>query len=137
MVATVTDIKEFLSNPGNIAIIGASSNSSKAGYYVPKYLQSLGFKIYPVNPSLKEFLGETCVPSLEDLENVDLVGVIIYRRTEDAEIEAMKAISMKIPMIWLPDRIRSEKAEVAAEQLGLKFVHDDCPLRRGRNLLKN
>ena len=121
MVATVTDIKEFLSNPGNIAIIGASSNSSKAGYYVPKYLQSLGFKIYPVNPSLKEFLGETCVPSLEDLENVDLVGVIIYRRTEDAEIEAMKAISMKIPMIWLPDRIRSEKAEVAAEQLGLKL----------------
>lgn len=135
MVASVTEIKNFLSNPGNIAIIGASSNISKAGYYVPKYLQSIGFKIYPVNPQLKEFLGEQCVPSLETLANVDLDGVVIYRKTEDAEVEAMKAVTMKIPMIWLPDRIKSEKAEKAAEQSGLKFVHDDCPLRRGKNFL--
>ncbi|MHA2252870.1 MAG: CoA-binding protein [Candidatus Kariarchaeaceae archaeon] len=128
-------IKEFLSNPGPIAIVGASSKKEKAGCFVPKYLKSLGFRIIPVNPKIDVFLGEKPINRIEDIDE-EVVGVIIFRKRKDAEEEALKAINLGIPMIWLPDNITSRKAKKIAEEQNIFFVQDRCALRDGRNLLK-
>lgn len=134
MVASIPEIKQFLSNPDNIAIVGASSKEHKAGYYVPKFLQSIGFTIVPINPNIDEFLGEKVFKSLEEV-NIDLAGVVIYRKQDEAEPVAIKASELGISMIWLPDNIFSSKVEELQEAKGLRFVNNRCPLRDGRQLL--
>jgi predicted CoA-binding protein len=133
-VATLDQIKDFLSKPGKVAIVGASTQKSKAGYFVPKYLQELGFQIIPINPNTDSFLGENTLSTIDDLKE-PVKGVIIYRRQEKAGKFALKAIEMDIPLIWLPDNITSQSAKDIAEEKGLTFVQDRCPLRDGRRLL--
>ncbi len=133
-MATLDQIKDFLSNPGKVAIVGASANTRKAGYFVPKYMQELGFQIIPVNPNTDSFLGENTLDTLDELKE-PVRGVIISRRQEKAEKFALKAVEMDIPLIWLPDNITSQNAKKSAEEKGLIFVQDRCPLRDGRRLL--
>ena len=54
-------------NPRTIAVIGLSEEPSKPSHYVSAYMQQHGYKIYPVNPSISEVLGEKSYASLSDL----------------------------------------------------------------------
>lgn len=133
-MASKQEIIEFLSHPRKIAIVGASTKEHKAGYFVPQYLQKRGFTIVPVNPNISLFLGENAIESIEDAPD-DLDGVIIFRISQSAEKVAIKAVDMKIPLIWLPDRITSEKARQYAEERGIIFVQDRCALRDTKYLV--
>ena len=134
MIASKDEIKSFLSSPGKIAIVGASTNSAKAGHFVPVYLQKIGFTIIPINPMVDELFGEKTLKSLDELTD-EVVGIVIYRKSEIAEQVALKAVDKKIPLIWLPEKIISEKAGKAASEAGLKFVQDKCPMKEGEALL--
>ena len=59
-------IKEILKKYKNIALVGASKDLTKTSSIVMKYLQDNGFKVYPVNPSMKgeKILGEKVFLSL-------------------------------------------------------------------------
>ena len=54
------NIKEILKKYKNIALVGASKDLTKTSSIVMKYLQDNGFKVYPVNPSMRgeKILGE-------------------------------------------------------------------------------
>lgn len=125
--------KDFLLHPGKIAILGASTNPSKAGNFVPRYLQAHGFKIIPINPMTDEILGEKTIASLEEL-NDEVKAIIIYRNQEAAEELAIQSIDRGIPIVWLPDGITSEKAKQHAEEKNIIFVQDRCPKREGERL---
>ena len=49
-----------LFEPRSIAIIGTSTNPKKVGYKILNNIVSVGFsgKIYPINPSAEEILGQ-------------------------------------------------------------------------------
>jgi predicted CoA-binding protein len=67
---------ERLLRSRTIAVIGLSDNPQKPSNYVPAYLQSIGHRLLPVNPSISEALGEKSYPSLSDLpETPGLVNV--------------------------------------------------------------
>lgn len=134
MIASTDEIKTFLLNPGKIAIVGASTNSTKAGNFVPEYLQKIGFTIVPINPMFDELFGQKTLKNIDELTE-EVNGIVIYRKSEIAEEVALKAIEKKIPMIWLPLGITSIKANKAAFEAGLLFVQDKCPLREGKALL--
>jgi len=135
MLASLDQIRNFLLNPGKLAIVGASTKEGKAGFFVPKYLRSLGFETFLINPMIDKIQDIVTLKSLDEVSEFNLKGVIIYRKLPEAENVAIKAIEMGIPVIWLPDRIISEKAKKLAEKRNLLFVQNDCPLRRGRQLL--
>ncbi len=137
MIASIDQIRDFLLKPGKLAVVGASTDKNKAGYYVPKYLRSIGFETLLINPMVEEIYGIKTHETLDAVIDDDLKGVIIYRKLPAAEKVALKAIELGIPFIWLPDKIISAKAEKLAEKNNLLFVHDDCALRRGRQLIKN
>jgi acetyltransferase len=63
-------------NPKSIAVVGASTNSSKMNYNLFANLVKLEFpgRIYPINPHAEEILGRKAYPDLKSIEDeVELV----------------------------------------------------------------
>src|SRR2546430_5465898 len=59
-----------------IAVVGASADEAKPSFRMPRYLQSQGYLIRPVNPKSGVILGEQAVASLADVEApIDVVDV--------------------------------------------------------------
>ena len=48
---------ELMRDAKTIAVVGASSDPSKASHYVAKYLMDVGYTVYMVNPTETEILG--------------------------------------------------------------------------------
>src|ERR687895_579012 len=82
-----------------IAVVGASANEEKDAHEIPRYLQSQGYRIIPVNPRGGEILGEKAYTSLLDIEvPVDVVDV--FRPSEEAEAVARDAIAIGAKVLW-------------------------------------
>ena len=74
----MSEIKEILSKNKTIAMIGVSKDPSKPSTIVMKYMQKYGYKVIPVNPSVKgeKILGEEVFEKLEDIKaQIDIVDV--------------------------------------------------------------
>lgn len=119
------ELKQIYADTKTIAVVGASTDPTKAGHRIPRYLQSQGFRILPVNPSADEILGEKTYAALEDLpEKPDAVQV--FRPAEEAPEIARQAIAAGAKVLWLQEGIVSEEARGIAEDGGLKVVMDMC-----------
>ncbi len=55
-------LRHILETVHTIAVVGISDREDRAGYSVPAYLQSHGYRIIPVNPNLDQVLGERALP---------------------------------------------------------------------------
>ena len=108
-----------------IAVVGASGDPSKPAHRIPRYLQSQGYRILPVNPRGGELLGEAVARSLAEVEGpVDVVDV--FRPAEEAPGIARQAIKAGAKVLWLQLGIESEEARQVAEAAGLTVVMDRC-----------
>ena len=67
--------------PGSIAVIGASSDSSKVGHVVLENLLKSGFSgdIFPVNPREDSILGVRCFRTVSDIPGSPDIAVICVR----------------------------------------------------------
>ncbi len=118
-------IKDMLANAKTIAVVGLSDKPERASYQVAKYMQNAGYRIIPVNPMLKEVLGETAVASLRDItEPIDIVD--IFRRAEDVPPIVDEAITMGAKAIWMQLGIINAQAAARANEAGLDVVMDKC-----------
>ncbi|MBH30808.1 MAG: CoA-binding protein [Candidatus Marinimicrobia bacterium] len=117
-----------------IAVVGMSPKPERPSNYVALYLRENGYRIIPVNPGRSEISGETCFPSLSEIdENVDVVNV--FRRPEYAGPIAEESVLIGAKAIWMQDHVVNEKAAQFAEDEGLLVVMNDCMMRRHRQLL--
>lgn len=108
-----------------IAVVGASTDESKAAHRIPAYLQSRGFRIIPVNPGSDEVLGEQAMGSLTEItEPVDVVDV--FRPSEETPDIAREAVAIGAKVLWLQEGIASEEAAEIARDGGLAVVMDTC-----------
>lgn len=120
-----TAINHILSTCKTIAVVGLSSQRDKAGYYVPEYLQSQGYRIVPVNPALEQALGEKVYPDLLAVpQPVDLV--LIFRRSEAIPPFIDQAIQIGAKAVWIQLGIFNAEAAQKAEDAGLDVVMDAC-----------
>lgn len=120
-------IPEILQTAKTIAVVGFSSNSTRAGYYVPAYLQEQGYRIIPVNPFLSEGLGEPAYADLTDIpQPVDLV--LLFQRSENVPPFVDKAIQIGAKAVWMQLGITNAAAARAARDAGLAVVQDACML---------
>ncbi len=112
-----------------IAVVGLSPKPSRQSYIVAKYLQSVGYKIIPVNPGHDKILNEKAYKSLKDIPaEVDVVD--IFRRPEYVIPIAEAAIEIGAKAIWFQDLIINEEAASKAEAAGLLVVMNDCMSRQ-------
>src|SRR5207253_4241029 len=106
----VTDeIIELLKRAKTIAVVGLSDSPLRPSHGVSAYMQSQGYRIIPVNPTIKGALGEKAVSSLSDIhEKIDIVDV--FRRSEGVPEVADEAIKLGVPAIWLQEGVIHEGA---------------------------
>lgn len=124
-------IRELLTRTRTIAVVGLSDSPLRPSHGVSAYMQSHGFLIIPVNPQIKEALGEKAYPSLLDVpEKIDLVN--IFRRSEVVGEVVDQAIQLEVPAIWMQEDVINEAAAEKARKKSIFVVMDRCILKEHR-----
>jgi predicted CoA-binding protein len=120
-------------NPRTIAVIGLSEVPSKPSHYVSAYMQQHGYKIYPINPSIPEVLGERSYASLSDLPiKPDIVNVFRLPKFISAIVDEM--LQLGLPNLWVQQGIINLEAATRAEAGGIHVVMDHCLMVEHRRL---
>lgn len=129
-------IDEMLRNSKTIAVVGMSDKASRASHHIGKYLAENGYRVFPVNPVLKEILGQPCYPDLDSAQaaareqtgaGIDLVDV--FRASENVPPIVDDVIRLGIPYLWLQDGVIHDEAVARAQAAGVKTVQNDCIYR--------
>ncbi len=130
-----SSIIKLLKESKTIAVVGFSSKTHKAGYYVPEYLQKQGYKIIPVNPFMDTGLGEKAYRTLTDIPDpVDLV--LIFQRSENVPPFVDEAIAIGAKAVWMQLGIAHDGAASKATAAGLAVVQNACMLVEHRKYNK-
>lgn len=118
-------MRKIMKKVETIAVVGLSSRKTRAGFYVPAYLQQNGYRIIPVNPNLTEALGERAYARLSDVpEPVDLV--LIFQRSENVPPFVDEAIQIGAKAVWMQLGIAHPEAAAKAQAAGLDVVQNAC-----------
>ncbi|HEV8482396.1 MAG TPA: CoA-binding protein [Blastocatellia bacterium] len=121
-------ISKILDETKTIAVVGLSSDPSRPSYGVSSYMQSMGYRVIPVNPRESQVLGEKAYASLADVpETIDLVN--IFRRSDQAGGHIDEAISVGARAVWLQEGVIDHGAAMKAVGAGLDVVMDRCILK--------
>ena len=121
-------LRSILIDVKTIALIGASSNSSRDSYKVMKFLIDRGYKVFPVNPNEANnfILGQKCYSNLKSInEKIDMVD--IFRAREFIFDITREAIELKVKIIWTQEDLIDEKAAKLGTDAGLIVIMDECP----------
>jgi predicted CoA-binding protein len=91
-------------------------------------MQQRGYRIVPVNPNVREVLGETAYPDLESIPfPVDMVN--LFRRSEAVGPFVNSAVKIGARFIWMQEGVENEPAAKVARAAGLQVVMDRCLLK--------
>jgi len=127
------DIAEILNQSHVLAVVGLSAKPFRPSYGVSEYMQRAGYRIIPVNPHLREVLGEKSYARLEDVpDRIDIVDV--FRRSEFVPEIVESAIRVGAKCIWMQEGVVHEAAAERARSAGIKVVMDLCILKEHRRL---
>lgn len=128
MPAPSDPVLNVLKTSKTIAVVGLSSRRMRPSYGVSEYMQSVGYRIIPVNPNEREVLGERSYPRLEDVpEKVDIVD--IFRRAEHVPEIVESAIRIGARAIWMQEGVNHSPAAECARAAGLFVIEDSCILK--------
>ena len=127
-LTTDDDIADLLTHTRTIALVGASDRSDRASYGVMRFLQTHGYRVFPVNPQItgEHVHGEYVWRDLAQIgEVIDMVD--IFRRSDAAGEAVDQAIAVGAKSVWMQLGVIDEDAAARAEAAGLKVVMDRCP----------
>ena len=123
----MNNTKEILSKFKNIALVGASSDLSKTSSVVMSYLQNSGFKVYPVNPSIKgqKILGEIVFGKISEIKGpVEIIDV--FRPSSETIEIAKEAVEIGAKVLWLQLKIKNKEAKKIVEANNMIYIEDKC-----------
>src|SRR2546423_6362788 len=131
LLASNDEIGRLLNKIRSIAVVGLSDDPMRPSHGVSAYMQQQGYRIIPVNPTIREALGEKSYPDLSSVpEQIDLVDV--FRRPEFVPGVVDEAIKLKLPAIWLQEGVIHQAAAQKARDAGIFVVMDRCILKEHR-----
>ena len=139
LVTTSEGMREVLSAARRVAIIGIKpeSRAGAPAFYVPKYLQDVGYEVIPVPvyyPDVTTILGEPVYRRLTEIPG-DIDLVVVFRRSEDVPKHVDEILEKKPGAVWLQLGIRNDEAAARWAAAGIKVVQDRCSMVEHRNLL--
>jgi hypothetical protein len=129
-------IDEMLRSAHNIAVVGMSDKPHRASQKIGHYLAEHGYRVFAVNPALKEVLGGPCYADLDAAQaaarelagaGIDLVDV--FRAPEHVPPIVDDVIRLHIPYLWLQDEVIHDDAVARARAAVVKYVQNDCIYR--------
>jgi uncharacterized protein len=126
--STPAMIREVLTETTTWAVVGCSPDPHRDSHRIAKLLQSRGYTVIPVNPAVKEILGQRCYPSVTAIPADEGVEVVdIFRRADQAGAHVDEAIAAGVRAVWLQLGVVDEAAAQRALDAGLQVVMDHCP----------
>tara|TARA_Y100000992_G_C21164823_1_gene442939 strand:- start:333 stop:773 length:441 start_codon:yes stop_codon:yes gene_type:complete len=123
----MSKIQNILKNYKKIAMVGVSNDPTKASTIVMKYMQKYGFKVYPVNPRVKDqkILGEKVFERITDIKDkIDIVNV--FRPSKEALDIAKDAVDIGAKVLWLQLGIKSDQAKKLVEANKIEYIENKC-----------
>ena len=122
-------IQRVLYAARTIAVVGLSSNSLRASYFVGYYLKRHGYRVIPVNPRETEILGETCYPTLQQAQDdvpepIDIVNV--FRAPAALPGIAREAVAIGAGALWCQFGVINFDAAKIATDGGVTVIMDRC-----------
>ena len=121
-------IRRILDECRTIAVVGLSSDPSRASNSVSGYMRRQGYRVIPVNPNETSVFGEKSYPDLSAVpEKIDLVDV--FRRADEAGKAVDEAIAVGAKAVWLQEGVIDVDAAQRAVAAGLMVVMDRCWLK--------
>jgi predicted CoA-binding protein len=117
--------RRILEEMSTFAVVGLSTDPTKAAHSVPAAMQAYGWRVIPVNPHADRLLGEQVYRHLADIpEPVDVVNV--FRPSAEAADVTRQAVEIGAKAVWLQLGIVSAEARRIAADAGLLYVEDRC-----------
>ena len=123
----MAETKDILAKYKKIALVGASKDLEKTSSIVMKYLQNNGYKVYPVNPTIRgeKILGEKVYAKVSEIDGqVDIIDV--FRPSNEAAEIANEAVKIRAKVLWLQLDIKSPEARKIAEANNIIYVENKC-----------
>ena len=132
-------LARILREARTVAVLGCKAGAGQPAFYVPAYLQTRGYRILPVNPTLvgQTVFGETVVGTLADLrEPADVIDV--FRRPEylPGHAREILALSWRPRAVWFQLGIRHDGAAAELARAGIDVVQDRCMMPEHRRLVR-
>jgi predicted CoA-binding protein len=120
-------IRRILTELGDTwAVVGLSTNRSRAAYGVAQVLQRFGKRIVPVHPKAETVHGERGYASLAEIPfEVDVVDVFV--NSELAGAVADEAVVKGARAVWFQLGVLDEGAYERTRAAGVDMVMDRCP----------
>ncbi|QTD97126.1 CoA-binding protein [Streptomyces cyanogenus] len=120
-------IRRILTELGDTwAVVGLSSNRSRAAYGVAQVLQRFGKRIVPVHPKAETVHGERGYASLADIPfDVDVVDVFVNSALAGAVAD--EAAARGAQAVWFQLGVVDVAAYERTRAAGLHMVMDRCP----------
>ena len=138
LIENEAGIREILRNTERIAVLGIKTEAQggQPAFYVPQYMQRVGYEIVPVPvyyPEVTEILGRPVFRSLTAIpEPVDLVNV--FRRPNDVPPHVDDILEAKPRAVWMQSGIRNDDAAERLAREGIKVVQNRCLMVEHRRL---
>ena len=128
--------RRILEEMSTFAVVGLSSDPTKAAHSVPAAMQAYGWRMIPVNPHADTLLGEQVYRRLADIpEPVEVVNV--FRPSAEAADVTRQAVEIGAKAVWLQLGIVSAGARQIAADAGLLYVEDRClAVERARHAIR-
>jgi uncharacterized protein len=133
-----TEIANLLNETRTIAVLGIKTEgqAGQPAFYVPSYLQTVGFQIIPVPvyyPNATRILGQQVYRRLADIPiGIDLVNV--FRRSQDVPPHVEDILAKMPKAVWLQSGIRNDAVAEILAKAGIKVVQNRCLMVDHRGL---
>jgi len=108
-----------------LAIVGVSKR--KFGGSIYRELKHRGFTVYPIHPTLTEFDGDPCLPSLRALPgSVEAAVIAVSPAHADDVVEDARSAGVK--QLWFQQGADFREKALMAEAYGIRTVTGKCIL---------
>ncbi len=121
-----SEVQDFWKN-NEFAVVGVSTSRTKFGGSIYLTMKAKGFRVYPVNPRLKEFAGDRCYRKVSELPRSVSAAIICVK--PDAAVEATNdAIQHGMRHIWYQQGADFSEPAALATAAGVSTVTGKCAL---------
>lgn len=124
---TDEQLLDILRASRTIAVVGCSPKVERPSHGVARYLQARGYRIVPVNPGVREILGEQSYPDLAAAAREHKIDIVdVFRRSEFAGAVVDHALPLRPRLILLQLGVVDAAASERAAAAGVPFLMDQC-----------
>lgn len=128
-MATLEAINNFTSQK-NIAVAGVSRKKQKFGNTIYKELTKRGYNVYPVNPKLEEYEGQTCYKDINSLPD-EVTGIVINTKPETTKKLIKEAETKGIKNIWLQQGSADKETITEVTSSDSNIITKECIMMFG------